>query len=685
MIEKFKKWFLYETFLVFVVLFAFSAEVFASGNTLTVGLGADAQYNSIQDAINNAQDGDTIEIISNVEEANRIDINKNLIIIARGQVQLTANRGVYISENGQLTLGNGSLTNNLDIISFIENKGVLIVKDGFSVRKKIKNYDQSTYQGEGGSFFGGVEIAEKASVKGKITGGVYQSDMGDVFDVYGTYSEIAGGQFRTDAKNRGAVYVQGTLEKISGGEFLATYSNALSVQHGGTVVEITGGNFKAPAKYAVIVFAGETSKAHIGTISGGNFEGDYAFFINRIGTSANVSVGEISGGKFIGTKAAVQVDRTTQLDKISGGTFISKINGIVNAGTINTISGGYVEAKYYGILNHNNMIIDTIEGGVFNAGAIAIYNKEGAVIRKIKNGVFYGKDKYAYYNLSDVETLIEPDLSGSIGNGRYWGGIDAIKGNVVYPDGFHMSSSDVVLPVDEIQDTSFRYLKKLFTLSYDANGGVGNSPKSQIEEVDDDVLIVADNPFTYEGKKFVGWNTKADGSGKMYQPSDEISLSIVQDGDTEPLGDTILFAQWVDAYGVKYDSNGSNEPAPTDLNKYNVGDTITLTDVVLTKNGYKFKGWSIADKEFKSGASFVLNDDMLLNVKGGNLVFVAVWQQNTTDPYNNEIDKPNPTPTTDRPSLPSTGQDVNIIFYSALFVLSGCGIAILGIIRKKEN
>ncbi len=69
------------------------------------------------------------------------------------------------------------------------------------------------------------------------------------------------------------------------------------------------------------------------------------------------------------------------------------------------------------------------------------------------------------------------------------------------------------------------------TVVYDGNGGTYNG-SSTIKMVSYDAFT---NPFTYDGHKFIGWNTARDGSGTMYQPWDELHFTKT----------TTLYAQWV--------------------------------------------------------------------------------------------------------------------------------------------
>ena len=67
------------------------------------------------------------------------------------------------------------------------------------------------------------------------------------------------------------------------------------------------------------------------------------------------------------------------------------------------------------------------------------------------------------------------------------------------------------------------------------------------EDEEKEVLIDG-NSFHNNGKKFVGWNTKTDGSGKRYAPSEKFTLK----------ENTVLYAQWskdVKQYKLVYHSN----------------------------------------------------------------------------------------------------------------------------------
>lgn len=72
-----------------------------------------------------------------------------------------------------------------------------------------------------------------------------------------------------------------------------------------------------------------------------------------------------------------------------------------------------------------------------------------------------------------------------------------------------------------------------FTIHYDANGGTGTMADGTVEE--GDFYTIKACAFTREGYTFVGWNSRADGTGSTYSAGEEIN----------PGRDFTLYAMWV--------------------------------------------------------------------------------------------------------------------------------------------
>ena len=137
---------------------------------------------------------------------------------------------------------------------------------------------------------------------------------------------------------------------------------------------------------------------------------------------------------------------------------------------------------------------------------------------------------------------------------------------------------------------------------------VTNMPADQVKTENIDLSIDANAPIA-EGYNFKGWNTKADGTGKAYNPNDIYNLN----------EDVILYAQW--NYIIKYDANApvndkGIEIGSTPLNipsdQYEELDNEAIIDdsSIYTQlpmiEGYKFKEWNT--KADGTGQSYKQDD-----------------------------------------------------------------------------
>ena len=80
-------------------------------------------------------------------------------------------------------------------------------------------------------------------------------------------------------------------------------------------------------------------------------------------------------------------------------------------------------------------------------------------------------------------------------------------------------------------------------IHFDSNGGKGQMPFVPIN--DTEVIAIPENKFTRIGYKFIGWNTKTDGTGILYANKQKISSS----------GNLTLYAQWEKSKDIGF-SNG---------------------------------------------------------------------------------------------------------------------------------
>ena len=128
-----------------------------------------------------------------------------------------------------------------------------------------------------------------------------------------------------------------------------------------------------------------------------------------------------------------------------------------------------------------------------------------------------------------------------------------------------------------------------------------------------------------KGCKFLGWNTKKDGSGTSYQPGNLYDVN--QDGGT-----VTLYAKWTAwKHTVTYDKNVPANSKKTDVknmpgNQTKIYDqNLTLQSNVPTRIGYTFVKWTTnkdgTGTAYQPGSQYSYNRDS----DGGTVTLYAVW------------------------------------------------------------
>lgn len=158
-----------------------------------------------------------------------------------------------------------------------------------------------------------------------------------------------------------------------------------------------------------------------------------------------------------------------------------------------------------------------------------------------------------------------------------------------------------------------------YMIRYDANSGSGSM--SDMVAYRGTVVSIAANTFTRSDHEFIGWNSKADGTGTAY--SDRASVK-----DLAASGETItLYAQWkLQKYTIRYNANGG-KGAMADQN-VNRGSEVKLTENSFTKDNYDFIEWNT--KPDGSGAVYSNGAGVkdLVNA-GSSITLYAQWKART--------------------------------------------------------
>lgn len=156
---------------------------------------------------------------------------------------------------------------------------------------------------------------------------------------------------------------------------------------------------------------------------------------------------------------------------------------------------------------------------------------------------------------------------------------------------------------------------KNYTISYNPNGGEGEAFDVSVEC---GMGGTNKNTFTREGYTFVGWNTKADGTGDSYSDHQEL---LVENNIT-------LYAQWEKAFVLSYNPNGGNGEVYEVIVKE--GTDKQIKDQIFYKTCYEFTGWN--EKPDGTGTSYTWEQSISITK---NMTLYAQWKLQTyTISYN---------------------------------------------------
>lgn len=212
-------------------------EIYVSGETDASGNGSrETPYNSLAVAVNNASDGDTIYLLSDLSSDSTINISKQLILKSLDDNNYTLtwstplNWGFILNSNANLTISNITMdgsNNMLDLSFFQVNAGKLFINDGAVLKNNTSSWMGGALHAANGAVVtmsGGKITQNKASLGGGI--GI---ESGSSFI-------MTGGEISNNTANYAAGgFVKGSSVKLSGN---ASVKNNETEGHGaGFVLE----------------------------------------------------------------------------------------------------------------------------------------------------------------------------------------------------------------------------------------------------------------------------------------------------------------------------------------------------------------------------------------------------------------------------------------------------------------
>ena len=337
------------------------------GDLVAVNSATDKKYITIQSAIEEASDGETIEILKDIKTIMRNDIpeNKNIIIDLKGNKIKSYKQGTYITNSGTLLVkDSGKGEENSKTYGKLENSGGTLINNNSGILEinGVTIPSGSTIITNNGS---GTLVINNATITSSSTA-IVNNDTGNITINSGT---IKGYNGINNAGTEKVIINGGSILSVGG--YHDAYAAPIINSSSGTV-EINAGTIKGSDSYNLGIRNIGTGKIIVrdGTISGSGRE-----------AMSNESSGiiEIDGGN-------IDEIRNSGTAIVTGGNITSSF---VNSGTA-TITGGNISGRYSavsnskngtltigtkdGIVNKSNPEIIGSESGVSNEGTFNFYD-----------------------------------------------------------------------------------------------------------------------------------------------------------------------------------------------------------------------------------------------------------------------------------------------------------------------
>ena len=141
--------------------------------------------------------------------------------------------------------------------------------------------------------------------------------------------------------------------------------------------------------------------------------------------------------------------------------------------------------------------------------------------------------------------------------------------------------------VNETSDFSVRakWSKIIYTVAFDGNGATSGSMNPMSNRVYDEPFTLSPNGFERSGSKFLGWNTKVDGTGDSFTNCANVVNLTTNNNDL-----VTLYAQWdAAAYRVCFLSGGGSGEMDVQTIPWDVD--AALVSNAFERAGYVFVSW----------------------------------------------------------------------------------------------
>ena len=370
-----------------------------SGSVAQVGFKA---FNTLQGAIDAAQDGDTVTLLADATEDVTVAAGKSITLDLGGKTLTNTNNGkATISvQGGTVTVKNGNVVGGTSYYNIEVTKGSnanltltdVVATAGNNGSSMIDNWGTLTI--ESGEYSGGMDTvkSEEGSTL-TINGGTFTCDFGKkwsytaVILVYGT-TTINGGEFiqkTTNTSSYAKVVMTGKVEgyeaftKVTGGKFVNEKLSGIFYGHGKATsdnFEVSGGTFNKYVSDSYMADGYIPVKQSDGTY--GVKEGKFVAEVGSTGyetfDEAIAAANASANNKTIYLRENITVDHQLVIENAKGKTITLDLSGFTLTSTY-ALKSTSSEARY-ALVNKTPL---NVKNGTFAAGEARAIGAYGAL------------------------------------------------------------------------------------------------------------------------------------------------------------------------------------------------------------------------------------------------------------------------------------------------------------------
>lgn len=225
----------------------------------------------------------------------------------------------------------------------------------------------------------------------------------------------------------------------------------------------------------------------------------------------------------------------------------------------------------------------TVNGGSFSSATPLKYTDrdvKGDETRTGKHTIIFNNDTYkSTYNLSKTDYIINANIGGSV-TAVNPGTADtaptfmlkAIGSYDIYADGKLVGNGECTYTPETDGIHEIRFEIPTFTVTFDANGGVGTVPSPVTAIEGSEVDLSATVTLTKDGCTFIGWNTSPDAKTALE------SFSVPEGGAT-------LYAVWMNTANTVFVNPDGSGKLTIGTHEFDAVSTITEAAEAIGTNG----------------------------------------------------------------------------------------------------